>query len=47
VFFFSSFLEEEKKNQKEKNRFSGQGVSTSAEVDKGLCPLTLQAFKKA
>ena len=23
------------------------GVSTSAEVDQGLCPLTLQAFEKA
>ena len=41
MFFFSSFLAKEKKNQKEKTRFLGQrGVSLTAVSDKGYAPLT-------
>ena len=41
MFFFSSFLAKEKKNQKEKTRFLRQwGVSPRARGDKGYAPLT-------
>ena len=41
MFFFSSFLAKEKKNQKEKTRFLRQrGVSLVATSDKGYAPLT-------
>ena len=41
MFFFSSFLAKEKRNQKEKTRFLRQwGVSPRARGDKGYAPLT-------
>ena len=41
MFFFSSFLAKEKKNQKEKTRFLRiRGVSLVATSDKGYAPLT-------